>query len=117
MTYAHVRTRIGYYGTLLYEFDDVGSLAVGPVFRLTSDRSNVDLQLYGGIGVNTGSNGTFLLGDAGFRFGWHSRSRLSWWDFGIGCMYFNDEILPTVSVGIGISLVVLAGILGLAAGA
>ena len=113
LTYAHVKTRIGYYGTLLYELDDVGSLAVGPVFRLTGDSSFMDLQLYGGIGLNASSiYGTSLLGDAGLRFGWASNSRLSWWNFNLGCMFFGDEIVPTIGLGFGISLVGICGLLG-----
>lgn len=116
-TFAHVRTRLGYYGTIMYEFDDVGSLALGPVFRLTSDDSFLDLQLYGGIGLNTGYEGTYFLGDTGLRFGWRSHSGLGLWNFNLGCMFFGDEVVPTVGFGFGISLIALAGLLGVVLGA
>ena len=113
LTFAHVKTRIGYYTTVMYELDDIGSLAVGPVFRLTGDSSFLDLQLYGGIGLNASSYyGTSFLGDTGFRFSWRSHSGLGLWNFNLGCMFFGDEVVPTIGVGLGISLVALAGLAG-----
>lgn len=116
LTFAHVKTRIGYYTTVMYELDDIGSLAVGPVFRLTGDSSFLDLQLYGGIGLNASSYyGTSFLGDTGFRFSWRSRYGLGLWNFNLGCMFFGDEVVPTIGVGLGISLLALAGLAGVVA--
>lgn len=75
--YACVPKRLGFYlgGEMIY---DSYSAFAGPVFRLTKDSSGVDLQLYGGVGVNSdipldfsGSNFSEfpLIIDAGVRLG------------------------------------------------
>lgn len=101
--YAWCKTHLGLYGSFLVGLDGGLSISAGPVLRLTTDYSACDLQLYGGPGYMNG----YFGGDIGLRFGWHS-DPFSWWDFTLGCQMYNGCFIPTVGVGFGISLTVVA---------
>ncbi len=104
MSYAYVDYILGGYATFMYEFGDICSFAVGPVLRLNPD-GYFDMQLYGGIGMNASDyRGNNFLGDVGIRFGWSEQTSLAWWDLSMGCMFFGGEVVPTISLGLGLSL-------------
>ena len=111
-SYAWCRTHLGLYATYM-----VGtmygslSMSAGPVFRLTSDYSFCDLQLYCGPGYMNG----YMMADLGLRLGWQSNA-FSLWDITVGCQYYNGTFVPTVGVGIGIPLIVGAAMLAAAGG-
>ncbi|HIZ87638.1 MAG TPA: PEGA domain-containing protein [Candidatus Coprenecus pullistercoris] len=101
--YSWIKTHLGAYGSFLIGLDEAEhfSVAVGPVFRLTTDNSPVDLQLYGGPAYIRDEFG----GDMGLRFGWRSKGALSWWDFSVGCQVSRNHVIPTFGLGIGLALV------------
>lgn len=107
-TYSWISTHLGVYASFLIGFDSGYSVTAGPVVRLTTDSIGFDLQLYGGSGVFNGS----VAGDLGLRFAWRSYSEFSWWDFSVGCQYYDGTFVPTVGLAIGLSY--LAGLVGLA---
>ena len=63
--YAYVPSKLGFYGSFIYGLDGDYYANVGPVFRLTESLdTKVDVQLYQGIGLNSGH----LEGETGMRF-------------------------------------------------
>lgn len=102
-SYSWIATHLGVYGSFLLSVDEVEDFTVslGAVFRLTTDYSALDLQIYGGPAFIFDEFG----GDMGIRFGWNSDRALSWWDFSVGCQVSDSYVIPTFSVGIGIPLV------------
>ena len=101
--YSWILTHIGAYGSFLIGMYDSSyfSAAAGPVFRLTSDNSILDLQLYGGPAYIYDEFG----GDFGLRFSWDYDSDVSLFDFSIGCQVSHSHIIPTVSIGVGLALI------------
>ena len=96
-SYTWIGNRIGPYLSAGFEMDECFSVIGGAAFRLTDPRTaGLDWQLYGGAGLIDGSFGF----DVGSRFAWRSTSKLSHWDFGFGCQFFQGNIMPTVSVGL-----------------
>ena len=103
LSYTYLHGRVGPYVGLNYLCgeDDDQSLSVvgGAALRLTCSSAHVDWQLYGGAGLDIAAAPVFELGTRIDIGGGHELSR---WDFGIGCMCWNGEIVPKVSVGYGI---------------
>lgn len=101
--YSWIQTHLGVYGSFLIGMKNTSmfTVAAGPVVRLTTDYSSLDLQLYGGPAYIYNEFG----GDFGIRFGWESNTAVSMWDFSIGCLISGSHVIPTVSLGIGISLI------------
>lgn len=96
-TYTWVGSRVGPYVSAGFNLDGGYSVIGGAAFRLTDPRTaSLDWQLYGGAGLIDGGFGF----DVGTRFGWRSSSRLSHWDFGFGCQFFQGGVMPTVNVGL-----------------
>ena len=106
--YSWCRTHLGFFASGLFGLDGGMSFSAGPIIRLTDDSCACDLQLYGGPGYMNGH----MMGDLGVRFGWQSDA-FSWWDFTLGCQMYNGHFVPTVGLGLGISLTVVTA--GLAA--
>lgn len=100
--YSWIKTHLGVYGSFLIDMKNTSmfTVAAGPVIRLTTDYSALDLQLYGGPAYIYNEFG----GDMGIRFGWSSNLSVSMWDFTIGCQVSGSHFVPTVSLGIGIAL-------------
>ena len=97
LSYTWIGNRIGPYLSAGYSMDECFSVVGGAAFRLTNPQTaSLDWQLYGGAGLIDGGFGF----DVGTRFAWRSTSRLSHWDFGFGCQFFQGNIMPTVSVGL-----------------
>ena len=103
-SYSWVKARLGAYAAFQMMLGDASyfTVSAGPVVRLTPDV--VDLQVYAGLAYIYDEVGA----DMGLRIGWRSKTGLSLWDFGAGCMVSGSYVIPTVSVGCGISLTVLA---------
>lgn len=101
--YSWIKTHLGAYGSFLIGLEDseMFTIAMGPVFRLTTDNSPLDLQIYGGPAYIYDEFG----GDVGLRFGWKSNSSVSMWDFSIGCQASGSYVIPTISLGLGIALI------------
>ena len=97
LSYTWIGNRIGPYLSAGYSLDECFSVVGGAAFRLTNPQTaSLDWQLYGGAGLIDGGFGF----DVGTRFAWRSTSKLSHWDFGFGCQFFQGNIMPTVSVGL-----------------
>ena len=98
--YAYCQKHLGAYGRYLYSVDEEStSISAGPVIRLTWDYRKVDWHIYAGVGYMYGYPGV----EFGTRLGWHS-SDFSWFDFGIGLQSTEYEVVPVISVGLGIAL-------------
>ena len=108
--YSYVKYHLGFYGSFLIGVDDTEDFTVslGAVYRFTNDSHPVDFQAYAGPAYICGEIGA----DMGLRFGWKAKSSISWWDFAAGCQVSGSHVIPTLSVGFGISLSALAVLLG-----
>ena len=110
MRYTYLGGRIGPYVAAAVSDDESWSLTGGLTLRLGSGRDNPDWQLYGGAGL---VDGCALAGEAGVRIGWLSEGRVSRWDFGAGCQFWEGTLMPTVEVGLciwGIPVVIGLGL-------
>ena len=96
LNYTWVGRRIGPYVSANLDLDESYSLLAGVALRLSHpDTAAMDWQIYGGAGMMDGQ----LAFDAGMRFGWRSRQRLSKLDFSIGCQFSEGILMPTIGVG------------------
>lgn len=110
LRYTRLENRVGPYFSAAISDDGCGAFFGGAALRLfREDRSSVDFQLYGGLGLVYGC----CLGlEGGIRFAWKSESRVSHWDFGFGCQMWSGYVAPTVEVGLciwGIPLIICLG--------
>ena len=97
ISYTWIGRRVGPYVSAATDFDGAFSILTGAAFRLTDPRtSSLDWQLYAGTGLIDGKAGL----DAGMRFAWRSSSSVSKADIGVGCQFYSDTIIPTISVGL-----------------
>ena len=110
ISYTWIGNRVGPYMSLAFSTDDRFSVLGGVAFRLTDPRTaTLDWHLYGGVGLI----GEGLGLDVGNRFAWRSSHKLSHWDFGFGCQFSRESMIPTVSVGLyiwGIPTVICLGL-------
>lgn len=120
LSYAYIPRHLGpYVGAFCMSRDDGDpslSVVMGANARLLGGNGPVDWQLYAGVGLDTASSPVLDLGTRVNLGGSHSWGR---WDFGVGCVYWNGEIIPKVNLGLGIwcgGLLVTVGIAGLAMG-
>lgn len=97
LSYSFVPGRVGAYASVLLDEGEC-MINAGPVLRLTGGRDPLDLQIYAGAGVYAGY---CVSGDAGIRFSFRNRHKLSLWDVSVGCSYADDVFYPYVSLGIG----------------
>lgn len=98
LRYSYIQYRVGPYIAAGLSTDGGNSFWVGGAFRFTRpERSDLDFQAYGGVGLVYGNR---VGGEAGIRFGWKSRRKLSGLDFGVGCQVFRGGVAPTVEVGL-----------------
>lgn len=112
-SYTWIGKRIGPYVSAATDFDEGYSIVGGAAIRFSDPATaQLDWQLYGGIGLMDGSIGF----DVGTRFGWRSARKLSFWDFGFGCQFFQGTIMPNLSVGLCIWGIPTVICIGLAAG-
>lgn len=114
--YTYLQNRVGPYLAVAFNVEEEGgAVFAGAAYRfLDENKSNLDLQAYGGIGLVYGQ---ILGGEAGMRFGWKGGSQVSHWDFGIGCQFMKGCIVPTVEVGLYIWGIPVACGIGLCFGA
>lgn len=97
LSYTWIGKRIGPFMSVGTNFDGSGSISGGVAYRITNpDTATHDWQVYSGVGLLDGKLGI----DVGTRFAWRSSSKLSHWDFGVGCQFTHGMIMPTVSVGL-----------------
>ena len=111
LRYTRLKERVGPYFSAALSIDGCGAFFAGAALRAFSEeRSDTDLQLYGGVGL---VYGCALAGEAGLRFAGKSTSKTSHWDFGIGCQFWQGAVVPTVEVGLyvwGIPLLICLGL-------
>ena len=111
LRYTRLKERMGPYFSAALSTDGCGAFFAGAALRAFSEeRSDTDLQFYGGVGL---VYGCALAGEAGLRFAGKSTSKTSHWDFGVGCQFWQGAVVPTVEVGLciwGIPLVVCIGL-------
>lgn len=100
LRYTHVSRRIGPYLALGLTDCGEGLFLGGAALRLTRpDRSDIDVQVFGGAGLAGGYGAVF---EAGIRFGWRTDWPLSFWDFGFGCQVIDHQLVPTLELGLAI---------------
>ena len=114
LSYTWLGKRVGPYISGNTNFDGDWAVAGGAAFRLTnSETSAMDWQLYAGPALSATGFGA----EIGTRFAWRTKGSVSLWDFGIGCQFYRDQIVPSVSVGLCIWGIPVALGICLAAGA
>lgn len=97
LSYTWLGKRVGPYISGSTNFDGDWAVAAGAAFRLTnSETSAMDWQLYAGPALSAIGFGA----EIGTRFAWRTKGNVSLWDFGIGCQFYRDQIVPSVSVGL-----------------
>lgn len=98
MRYTYLQNKVGPYVSFAFSTEEGRSFFAGAAFRITApETSNLDLHLYGGIGLVHDSS---FAAEAGLRFAWKKDSSVSGWDFGVGCQAWRGCIAPTVEVGL-----------------
>ena len=96
-SYTWVGNRVGPYVSGSTDFDGDWAFAAGAAFRLTNpETSAMDWQLYAGPALSASGFGA----EMGTRFAWRTKGSVSLWDFGFGCQFYRDQIVPSVSVGL-----------------
>lgn len=97
--YTYLQNKVGPYIALAFNTaDEGGAVFAGAAYRfLDENASDLDLQAYGGIGLIYGQS---LGAEVGVRFGWKGDSKVSHWDFGVGCQFMQGCIVPTIEVGL-----------------
>ena len=114
LSYTWLEKRVGPYVAGATDFDGDWAVSAGAAFRLTNPESSaMDWQVYGGPALSLAGFGA----EVGTRFGWRTKGSVSRWDFGVGCQFYRDEIVPTVSVGLyiwGIPITVGIGLMACA---
>lgn len=110
LSYSFIKSHIGFRISGYLGLDNKFNSYIAtfdPVFRLTNDKSTLDLQLYIGGGIYDGNP----IGDVGLRFAWKTHNNLSLWDFSLGCMgTLNGDIIPSIGLGIAIPFSPVIGI-------
>lgn len=99
ISYSYIPHRSGWYVTTLFD-DGVGAIT-GPVLRVVSPRSKVDVQVYGGIGYFDG-----LAYDFGARVAPPQNRTFSWWDFSTGITVIENRAYFTVGGSLCVSSIV-----------
>ena len=96
--YTFLQNKVGPYIALAFNTaEEGGAVFAGAAHRfLDESASDLDLQVYGGLGLIYGQS---LGGEVGVRFGWKGDSPVSHWDFGVGCQFMHGCIVPTIEVG------------------
>lgn len=111
LRYTWLKERVGPYLSLALSTDGCGAGFAGAAWRAFDEsRSNIDLHLYGGLGLVYEE---CLAVELGVRFAWKSESCVSHWDFGLGCQFWGGAVTPTVEVGLyiwGIPVLVCLGL-------
>ena len=87
--YAYVPSKLGFYGSFIYGLDGDYYANVGPVFRLTESLDTKgDVQLYQGIGLNSGH----LEGETGMRFGFGRGWQYGRWSLSGSICYSSQGV-------------------------
>ena len=110
--YTYLGQKVGPYVSAAFSTDESFSVFAGAAVRLLSPQeSDLDWHVYGGLGLVYGNTLGF---DVGTRFAWKSDASFSHWDFGFGCQFFGNTVMPSVNVGFyiwGIPVAVGLGLL------
>ena len=110
--YTYLGQKVGPYVSAAFSTDESFSVFAGAAVRLLSPQdSDLDWHVYGGLGLVYGNTLGF---DVGTRFAWKSEASVSHWDFGFGCQFFGNTVMPSVNVGFyiwGIPVAVGLGLL------
>lgn len=87
--YTFLKNRLGLHTSVAFGlFDGAFSFNVGPAIRLTNSKySDLDLQLYQGIGTFDGDLG----GETGLRFGFSSNRKYGTASMSLGAIYSSDH--------------------------
>ena len=109
---SYIPSHLGVGASFMYGFDGGWDVTAGPVFRLTPDYINLDLQIYQGFGYGSYSDDAFIA-ETILRFGFGKRSRWGLWSIDIGCLYGPDDI--GVTFGVSLPLIGVIATCGLAA--
>ena len=97
LSYTWLGKWVGPYISGSTNFDGDWAVAAGAAFRLTNpETSAMDWQLYAGPALSATGFGA----EIGTRIAWRTKGSVSLWDFGIGCQFYRDQIVPSVSVGL-----------------
>ena len=110
--YTYLGQKVGPYISAAFSTEESFSVFAGAAVRLLSPQgSDLDWHVYGGLGLVYGNTLGF---DVGTRFAWKSAASVSHWDFGFGCQFFGNTVMPSVNVGFyiwGIPVAVGLGLL------
>lgn len=111
LCYTYMPGRAGaYMSAALNTYGELSGTAGLATRLLPEDRSSFDWQLYGGVGLFEEESLGFEIGT---RIAWKAGYSLSRWDIGLGCQFWDGNVMPTVSVGFciwGIPVAVGAGL-------
>ena len=98
-----IPSRVGTH-TSCYFYDNGVTATLGMAFRLTSSKSLIDLQMYGGVGYTMEQKE--VMGDIGMRLNLEDYCNFSWFDIAAGVQIFRGGstpvFVPTISIGLGL---------------
>lgn len=110
LSYTYMTPWVGPYASLSYDYESRVSVFAGASVRPLGPDAALDWQVYGGAGL---AACTRLTPEVGMRIGFRSAGSVSCWDFGFGCQFTSEGVMPTISVGLclwGIPVVVCLGV-------
>ena len=97
LSYTWLGKRVGPYISGSTDFNGDWAVAAGAAFRLTNPETGaMDWQVYAGPALSASGFGA----EIGTRFAWRTKGSVSLLDFGFGCQFYRDQIVPSVSVGL-----------------
>ncbi len=97
LSYTWLGKRVGPYISGSTNFDGDWAVAAGAAFRLTNPETGaMDWHIYAGPALSATGFGA----EIGTRFAWRTKGSVSLLDFGFGCQFYRDQIVPSVSVGL-----------------
>lgn len=104
--FAYIPGHFGFGTSFMFGFDGGWDVTGGPVFRLTTDATIFDLQVYQGFGYGDYSHQGFIA-ETSLRFAFGRRLPY-WglWSFNIGCLYGSDAAAITFGVSLPITSII-----------
>ena len=102
-SFGYCYSNLGFYLSMLWG-SDVSSYVAGPVFRLTSDYNDYDVQLFAGLGLIDDEFG----GDLGLRLDFgedYGLGNLGLCDLSIGCQFYSEGVIPYLGMSWTLALV------------
>lgn len=111
----YISTHLGVGTSFMVGFKGGWDVTAGPLFRLTTDAEDVDLQVYQGFGYGSWGLNKGFVAESGIRFAFDGDlTYWEMWNFSIGCIY-DGKGTVAATIGVSLPIVSIIGTAGIAA--